>query len=98
MTRSLGRALVFLVIVCLASRVEAQVPADRAAALDHLTHGTAAFRAGDMIEAARQWSEAIRLAHQANAPDVEAQGLARPGRCIGRKGTCEMRRTTFRPH
>jgi CHAT domain-containing protein len=86
MTKLLCRALVLVAAICLAPRVEAQATADRAAALDHLAHGTTAFRAGDMIEAARQWSEAIRLAHQANAPDVEAQGLARRGEMYRTQG------------
>ena len=51
----------------------AQVESGRAAALDYLGRGTAAFRAGDVIAATRDWSEAIRLCRLNAAPDLEAQ-------------------------
>ena len=51
----------------------------RSAALDYLGRGTEAFRAGDTAGAVQNWSEAIRLAQAANAPDVEAQALTRRG-------------------
>src|SRR5271165_341390 len=57
----------------------AQVESGRAAALDYLGRGTAAFRAGDIVAATRQWSEAIRLCRLNDAPDLEAQALARRG-------------------
>jgi CHAT domain-containing protein len=57
----------------------AQEQSGRAAALDYLGRGTAAFRAGDMIAATRDWSEAIRLCQASGAPDLEAQALARRG-------------------
>jgi tetratricopeptide (TPR) repeat protein len=69
-----------LAVVLLGVRAsEAQVEAGRAAALDYLGRGTAAFRAGDIIAAARHWSEAIRLCRLSGAPDLEAQALARRG-------------------
>jgi CHAT domain-containing protein len=54
-------------------------PADRGAALDHITRGTTAFRAGDSVGAMKQWSEAARLAQQLGDVDLEAQALARRG-------------------
>jgi Flp pilus assembly protein TadD len=57
----------------------AQIEAGRAAALDYLGRGTAAFRAGDIIAATRHWSEAIRLCRLNGARDLEAQALARRG-------------------
>jgi CHAT domain-containing protein len=57
----------------------AQTESGRAAALDYLGRGTAAFRAGDIVSATRSWSEAIRLCRLSNAPDLEAQALARRG-------------------
>ena len=57
----------------------AQVESSRAAALDYLGRGTAAFRAGDIVAATRDWSEAIRLCRLNAAPDLEAQALARRG-------------------
>jgi CHAT domain-containing protein len=57
----------------------AQVEAGRAAALDYLGRGTAAFRAGDIIAATHHWSEAIRLCRLNGAADLEAQALARRG-------------------
>jgi CHAT domain-containing protein len=57
----------------------AQVESGRAAALDYLGRGTAAFRAGDIVAATRDWSEAIRLCRLNAAPDLEAQALARRG-------------------
>jgi CHAT domain-containing protein len=59
--------------------VAAQVESGRAAALDYLGRGTAAFRAGDIVAATRDWSEAIRLCRLNAAPDLEAQALARRG-------------------
>jgi CHAT domain-containing protein len=56
-----------------------QVEGGRAAALDYLGRGTAAFRAGDIVAATRDWSEAIRLCRLNAAPDLEAQALARRG-------------------
>src|SRR5271170_474428 len=58
---------------------DAQVDTDRAAALDYIGRGTAAFRNGDIIAATRQWSEAIRLCRLSGAADLEAQALARRG-------------------
>jgi CHAT domain-containing protein len=57
----------------------AEVEGGRAAALDYLGRGTAAFRAGDIVAATRDWSEAIRLCRLNAAPDLEAQALARRG-------------------
>ena len=57
----------------------AQLGTDRAAALDYIGRGTAAFRNGDFIAATRQWSEAIRLCRLNGASDLEAQALARRG-------------------
>ena len=57
----------------------AEVEGGRAAALDYLGRGTAAFRAGDIVAATRDWSEAIRLCRLNTAPDLEAQALARRG-------------------
>ena len=57
----------------------AQVEVGRAAALDYLGRGTAAFRAGDIIAATHHWSEAIRLCRLNGASDLEAQALARRG-------------------
>jgi CHAT domain-containing protein len=67
--------------ICLfcAAPAEAQVENGRAAALDYLGRGTAAFRAGDIVAATRDWSEAIRWCRVTGAPDLEAQALARRG-------------------
>src|SRR5712672_394162 len=46
----------------------AEVEGGRAAALDYLGRGTAAFRAGDIVAATRDWSEAIRLCRLNAAP------------------------------
>src|SRR5271166_1346324 len=71
-------ALFAAFLLCLAPAA-AQVESGRAAALDYLGRGTEAFRAGDIIAATRDWSEAIRLCRLNNAPDLEAQALARRG-------------------
>ena len=57
----------------------AQVDTGRAAALDNIGRGTAAFRNGEIIAATRHWSEAIRLCRLIGAADLEAQALARRG-------------------
>ncbi|MGC2202232.1 MAG: hypothetical protein WA633_19105, partial [Stellaceae bacterium] len=73
-------AIAVLVAVIFAARAsQAQVESGRAAALDYLGRGTAAFRAGDIVAATRDWSEAIRLCRLNDAPDLEAQALARRG-------------------
>jgi tetratricopeptide (TPR) repeat protein len=56
-----------------------QTDTSRTAALDYLGRGTTAFRAGDLIAATRDWSEAIRLCRLNGATDLEAQALARRG-------------------
>ena len=66
--------------------VAAQVESGRAAALDYLGRGTAAFRAGDIVAATRDWSEAIRLCRLNAAPDLEAQALARRGEAYRMEG------------
>jgi CHAT domain-containing protein len=57
----------------------AQTDPRRTAALDYLGRGTMAFRAGDLIAATRDWSDAIRLCRLSGATDLEAQALARRG-------------------
>ena len=78
-TRLFGavRIAVVLAALLLVWGMPAQAQTD--AARDHLTRGTAAFRAGDSLTATREWSEAIRLANQAGDTDLEAQALARRG-------------------
>jgi CHAT domain-containing protein len=71
--------ILFATLACSVFRAAAQIDSGRAAALDYLGRGTAAFRAGDMIAATRDWSEAIRWCRAAGAPDLEAQALARRG-------------------
>jgi CHAT domain-containing protein len=57
----------------------AQVASGRAAELDYIGRGTAAFRAGDIVAATQHWSAAIRLCRQSGDTDLEAQALARRG-------------------
>jgi tetratricopeptide (TPR) repeat protein len=70
--------LVATYALCAAPAI-AQTDASRAAALDYLGRGTTAYRAGDLIAATRDWSEAIRLCRLSGATDLEAQALARRG-------------------
>jgi CHAT domain-containing protein len=79
MTRICFGIILFATLACSVLRAEAQIDSGRAAALDYLGRGTAAFRAGDMIAATRDWSEAIRWCRTAGASDLEAQVLARRG-------------------
>ena len=51
----------------------------RAAALDAIGRGTAAFRAGDIVAATQHWSAAIQMCRQSGEADLEAQALARRG-------------------
>lgn len=69
----------FAVSAFIIAPAAAQVETGRAAALDYIGRGTAAFRNGDIIAATRQWSEAIRLCRLNGAADLEAQALARRG-------------------
>src|SRR5580700_11566035 len=69
----------FAALTLLGAPAAAQTGGERAAALDYLGRGTAAFRAGDIVAATRDWSEAIRLCRLNAAPDLEAQALARRG-------------------
>ena len=71
-------ALVAASVFCIAPAA-AQLEAGRAAAIDYLGRGTAAFRAGNIVAATRDWSEAIRLCRLNGVPDLEAQALARRG-------------------
>ena len=58
---------------------QAQNEMSRAAAIDYLGRGKAAFRVGDLATATRDWSEAIRLCRLAGATDIEAEALTRRG-------------------
>ena len=64
----------------------AQVATGRAAELDYLGRGTAAFRAGDIVAATQHWSEAIRICRQSGDADLEAQALARRGEAYRLEG------------
>ena len=68
------------------SAAQAQSDASKAAAVKQLDQGSAAFRVGDMTAAARAWSEAVRLARQSRASDIEAQALARRGEMYRTQG------------
>jgi len=72
-------AALFAASFCGIGPAASQVPTGRAAALDYLGRGTAAFRAGDIVAATQHWSEAIRLCRQSGDADLEAQALARRG-------------------
>jgi CHAT domain-containing protein len=69
----------FAATAVLCAPAAAQGETNRAAALDYIGRGTAAFRNGDIIAATRQWSEAVRLCRLSGATDLEAQALARRG-------------------
>jgi len=79
MNRICAGVVLFATLACSIFQAEAQIDTGRAAALDYLGRGTAAFRAGDMIAATRDWSEAIRWCRATGATDLEAQALARRG-------------------
>src|SRR4051794_20347263 len=77
------------VLLLLASHIPgawAEVEPSRAAALDRIERGTAAFRVGDMVSATREWSDAIRLSRLLQAADLEAQALARRGELYRTQG------------
>src|SRR5512135_1828575 len=86
MARLAPCALLIALILCFAPQARAEGEAERAAALDNLGRGTAAFRAGDMAAAEQQWSQAIRLAHLARASDLEVQALVRRGELYRTQG------------
>jgi CHAT domain-containing protein len=79
-------ALVFAMIVGLATPASADDAGARAAVLTDLGRGAAAFRAGDMVAAERAWSQSIELARRANAPDLEAAALVRRGEMYRTQG------------
>jgi len=79
-------AAVAVALLCIASAAAQAEDSGRAAALDYLGRGTAAFRAGDIVAATRHWSEAIRLCRLNAAPDLEAQALARRGEAYRMEG------------
>jgi CHAT domain-containing protein len=86
MMRFCRLVVLFAAIFWLPAGAAAQEPAGRVAAADHLERGTAAFRAGDMVAAAQEWTEAIRLAHSVPALDLEAQALIRRGEVYRTQG------------
>jgi CHAT domain-containing protein len=80
----LGRAcrviLVAMLLVLLVGVVaRAQGSVGRAAALDYLGRGEAAFRVGDIAAATQNWSTAAHMCRAIGAPDLEAQALLRRG-------------------
>ena len=62
-----------------ASAARAGPAEDRQAALQLLGRGAAAFEVGDVLDATRHWTDAIRLCRLAGAPRLEAEALARRG-------------------
>ena len=72
-------ALAGLILAGLVSAAQAGPREDRQAALQFLGRGAAAFQVGDVVEATRHWTEAIRLCRLAGAPKLEAEALARRG-------------------
>jgi CHAT domain-containing protein len=72
-------AALFATMLLQIGPASAQSASGRAAELDYIGRGTAAFRAGDVVAATQQWSEAIRLCRQSGDIDLEAQALARRG-------------------
>ena len=86
MNRFRFRAALLCACLSIGAPAAAQVETDRSAAFDYLGRGTAAFRAGDIVAAARDWSEAIRLCRLSGASDLEAQALARRGEAYRVKG------------
>src|SRR5579863_2774368 len=55
---------------------------DRATALRYLGQGADAYRMGDLTEATRHWSEAIRFCRIAGDPALEAEARARRGEAL----------------
>jgi CHAT domain-containing protein len=76
--KRLGLAL-FSILLLVGNSAGAQAPSGRAAALDAIGRGTAAFRAGDIVAATQAWSAAIRMCRASGDADLEAQALARRG-------------------
>jgi CHAT domain-containing protein len=58
----------------------------RAAALDYLGRGKAAFRVGDLVAATQHWSQAIRLCHGIGDTTLEAEALTRRGEAYSAAG------------
>jgi CHAT domain-containing protein len=86
----MSRSLCFLVLCAVflfgIGRAASQTASGRAAELDYLGRGTAAFRAGDIVAATQHWSEAIRICRQSGDTDLEAQALARRGEAYRLEG------------
>jgi CHAT domain-containing protein len=55
---------------------------DRARVAEHLSRGADAYRMGDLAEATRRWTEAVRLCRIAGDPATEAEALARRGEAL----------------
>lgn len=74
-------------LVCLSAPLAAaSAQSGRAAAFADLNRGAAAFRDGDMVAAEAAWSQAIELARQVQAPDLEAEALVRRGEMYRTQG------------
>lgn len=72
---ALGAALGLFVIV----PARAAGGSDRAAALDYLGRGKAAFRVGDFAAATQDWTRTIRICRALGDSDTEAEALTRRG-------------------
>jgi CHAT domain-containing protein len=64
----------------------AENASERAAALDYIGRGKAAFRVGDLVAATAEWSQAIRLCHQLGDNALEAEALTRRGEAYSAAG------------
>jgi CHAT domain-containing protein len=86
MNRALFLLALFAAVLLGIGPAAAQAASGRAAALDYLGQGTAAFRAGDIVAATQHWSDAIRMCRQSGNTDLEAQALARRGEAYRLEG------------
>lgn len=85
MIRTRAAALMLVVLAGFVAPARAETGA-RAAALADLNRGAAAFRAGNMVAAEREWSQALELAREAKAPDLAAEALVRRGEMYRTQG------------
>jgi CHAT domain-containing protein len=69
-----------------AGTATADTVGERAAALDYLGRGKAAFRVGDLVAATANWSQAVRLCRSLGDSALEAEALTRRGEAYSAAG------------
>jgi CHAT domain-containing protein/tetratricopeptide (TPR) repeat protein len=87
--------LILIGLIQLTAPAAVAAAEDRTKALAYIEQGTDAYRMGDLVEATRRWSEAVRLCRLAGDAEQEADVLARRGEALQSLGQLKAASADF---